>query len=381
MEQVKNVVGTLLQAAAMSGNLPQSSKSESTGDDFQKLMDKAASGAGKDPPADAPQKAETPAADKTVEPPARKEDALSQIKKMLEQQGAFVYQPNWPCIVIDMKTGETTAVYNPGEYVMVYTGEYFQAVPTADLEPWQQAQLKQLMIDPNPVDVSDPKLEAMLKATAPDADTSPASILENAVADQFGKVIRQTSKELGHDSQEGDAEMKLLDAEQAPQQLFRDVEAAPIKVGETYQPEQVEKADVPQQIDSRVLQAIENGESSVRVELTPEYLGSVTVEISRSADGILKVALSAHSSETRGLLERHASDLQGLLGRGSNQTIEVEVQRQSEGQQSQNQQNYDGHNGQDHSGQERHRRRDEQHSRDFAQQLRLGLIPTDVEAI
>ena len=381
MEQVKNAVGTLLQAAAMSGNLPQSSKSESTGDDFQKLMNKAASGAGKETPADAPPKSEAPAADKTVETPARKEDALSQIKKMLEQQGAFAYQPNWPCTVIDMKTGETTAVYNPGEYVMVYTGEYFQAVPTADLEPWQQAQLKQLMIDPNPVDVSDPKLEAMLKATAPDADTSPAAMLESAVADQFGKVIRQTSKELGPDSQEGDAEMKLLDAEQAPQQLFRDVEAAPIKVGETYQPEQAEKADVPQQIDSRVLQAIENGESSVRVELTPEYLGSVTVEISRSADGILKVALSAHSSETRGLLERHASDLQGLLGRGSNQTVEVEVQRQSEGQQSQNQQNYDGHNGQDHSGQERHRRRDEQHSRDFAQQLRLGLIPTDVEAI
>ncbi len=382
MEQVKNAVGTLLQAAAMQTGLPQGSKSEGTGDDFQKLMDKAAAASGKKPDTQTPAKADTPTTEKTGEAPVGKEDALSRIKKMLEQHGTFAFQPNWQNICIDMESGETTAVYNPGEWVMVFTGEEFEAVPTADLEPWQQAQLKQLLVDPNPIDVSDPKLEAMLKATAPDADTSPAAMLENAVAGQFGKVIRQTSKELGADSQEGDAGTKLLDADQAPQQLFRDVESTPIKVGEAYQPEQAEKADVPQQVDNRVLQALESGESSVRIELTPEYLGSVTVEISRSADGILKVALSAHSSETRGLLERHASDLQGLLGRGSNQTVEVEVQRQSESQQGQNQQNYDGHNGQDHSGQEQqHRRRDEQHSRDFAQQLRLGLIPTDVEAI
>ncbi len=40
MEQVNNAVGTLLQAAAMQGSVPQGSKSEGTSDDFQKLLDR-----------------------------------------------------------------------------------------------------------------------------------------------------------------------------------------------------------------------------------------------------------------------------------------------------------------------------------------------------
>ncbi|MCM1148791.1 MAG: flagellar hook-length control protein FliK [Butyricicoccus sp.] len=378
MEQVNNQVGTLMQATAMAATV-QSGKSENTGDDFQKLLDKKTqSVSGKDSSAEAPVKSET-AVSKPEKAAGKEEDSLSKIKKMLEQHGTFAFQPNWQNICIDLETGETTAVYNPGEWVMVFTGEKFEAVPTVDLEPWQQAQLKQILIDPNPIDVSDPKADAMLKATAPGADYSPAAILEKAVADQAGKAVTFTAEPVFDEDSGGEGEFKILDAEQAPQKLFHDVKAAPIKVAE---PEQTQKTDVPRQLDKGIAQAIENGESTVRVELNPASLGSVTVEISRSAEGILKVALSAHSSETRGLLERHASDLQGLLGRSTSQTVEVEVQRQSESQQNQNQQNYDGHNGHNQHGQEQHRRRhDEQRSRDFAQQLRLGLIPTDVEAI
>ncbi len=376
MEQVNNQVGSLMQSAALA-NAVQSGKSESTGDDFQKLLDKKTQSVpGKESRAEAPAKSET-AVSKPENTTGKKEDSLSRIKKMLEQHGAFAFQPNWQNICIDLETGETTAVYNPGEWVMVFTGEKFEAVPTTDLQPWEQAQLKQLLIDPNPIDVSDPKADAMLQATAPGADNSPAALLEKVVAEQTGKTVALTT-ELNPE-EDGDGEFRILDAEQAPQRLFHDVKAAPIKVAE---PEQTQKADVPQQLDKGIAQAIENGESTVRVELNPASLGSVTVEISRSAEGILKVALSAHSSETRGLLERHAGDLQGLLGRSTNQTVEVEVQRQSESQQNQNQQNYDGHNGHNQNGQEnRHRRHDGQHSRDFAQQLRLGLIPTDVEEI
>lgn len=379
MEQIKNAVGALMQAAAMAAGQPQSSKSESASDDFQKLMDKAASGTVREKRTEKPQKTETPSAGRTEKAPAQKEDSLAKIKKMLEQNGAFAFQPSWQNICVDMETGETTAVHNPGEWVMVFSGGIFEAVPITDLEGWQQAQLKQLLIDPNPIDVSDPKLDAILQATAPGADNSPAALLEKVVAEQTGKSVSLTSKQPDADEQEGDAELKLTDAGQAPQQLFRDLEAPPIKVAE---PEPAEQADIPQQLDKGISQAIGNGESTVRIELNPEYLGSVTVEISRSAEGILKVALSAHSSETRGLLERHATDLQGLLGRNTNQTVEVEVQRQSESQQGQNQPNYDGHNGHDRGQEQQNRRRDDgQRSRDFAQQLRLGLIPTNAEEL
>lgn len=391
MEQVNSMMDALMQTAIMAANPAQNTKSKGTGDDFRKLMEKSASDAGKDTGTEAQQaaKAGNAAAGNASQAPAQKEDALSKIKKMLEQNGAFAFMPSWPCIQIDMQTGETIAEYAPGEWVMVYTGEEFQAVPAVDLEGWQHAQLMQLVTDTNSIDVSDPRADAILEATAPGADNSPAAMLEKFVADQSGKVAERTAEQNGPKSREFDGELeiaedkiKVLDVEQAPQKLFHDVKAAPIKVGDTYQTEQTESADVAQQIDNGLAQALKNGESTVRVELTPEYLGTVTVEISRSAEGILKVALSAHSIETRGLLERHALALQGLLGNRTNQTVEVEVQRQSEAQQGQNQQSYDGHNGRDHSGQGQNRRRhDEHHSRDFAQQLRLGLIPMDAEAV
>lgn len=391
MEQVNSMMDAMMQTVILASNPAQSAKSKGSGDDFRKLMERSVSDTGEDTGTEASQAVNTgnTAAGNTSQAPAQKEDSLSQIKKMLEQNGAFACMPGWPCIQINMQTGETVASYEPGEWVMVYTGEEFQAVPIVDLEGWQQAQLRQLLIVPHPIDVSDPRADAMLEATAPGADNSPAAMLEKTVADQFGRVVEQTAEKAGPETREFDGErefdggeMKILDVEQAPQKLFHDVKAAPIKVGDVYRPEQAENTDVPQQIDSRLAQALENGESTVRVELKPEYLGAVTVEISRSAEGILKVALSAHSIETRGLLERHASALQGLLGSRTNQTVEVEVQRQSEAQQGQNQHNYDGHNGRDHSGQEQRRRRhDEHHSPDFAQQLRLGLIPMDAEAV
>ena len=129
-------------------------------------------------------------------------------------------------------------------------------------------------------------------------------------------------------------------------------------------------------MDTQLAQALQTGETMVRIQLTPENLGEVTVEITQTADGALRIALSAHNDSTRGLLERHASDLQGMLSNRTEQSVEVSVQRQQESQQNQNQQhNYDGHNGHAQDGQERRRQQREHTSpEDFMQQLRLGLI-------
>ena len=136
---------------------------------------------------------------------------------------------------------------------------------------------------------------------------------------------------------------------------------------------------VAMQVDTGLAQALEKGESMVRIQLNPEHLGSVTVEITHSAEGIIHVALNAHSSETRSLLERHAGELQNLVASRTQQEVEVNVQRQQESQQGQNQ-NYDGHNGHAQDGRERRRQQQEQDSgQDFIQQLRLGLIATDAE--
>lgn len=376
MEQVKNnMTLDILQAIAVQGQLPKAG-GKADGD-FQKLMDKAA--AGKETKAKEAPKAETPQADKTEEAPVQKEDALTRIKKMLEQNGAFAFKPDWPNICIDMETGETTAVYNPGEYVLVYTGEKFEAVPIVDLEPWQQAQLDQLLINPNPIDVSDPELDAILEATAPGADNSPAALLNKVVAEQFGKAADNAVEAVQGEKQDDGPVMEVTGAAQAPQPLFHDVKAAPVKVGEVYDATKTGETNVAKQVDAGVAQALAKGESMVRIQLNPENLGSLTVEITRSAEGIIRVALNAHSGETRGLLERHAGELQGLLSSRTQQNVEVSVQRQQESQQNQNH-NYDGHNGHAQDGEHRQRREQERTgSQDFIQQLRLGLIPADGE--
>lgn len=379
MEQSSNVALNLLQAVASQTQLPKTGKSDGDSD-FQKLMDKAKSG---QPDSEIEQpKADKPAAVEKKDAPAQKEDSLSKIKKMLEQNGsAMAFKPDWTWVKMDLNTGEAIATYNPGEWVMVFTGEGVENVPITDLEPWQQAQLDQLLLDPNPIDVSDPEVDAMLKATAPGADNSPAALLEKITADQFGKEIKQVVQEAQPQTQEDDGQIETFEADQAPQQLFHDVKAAPVKVGEVYQPEQTDKADVAQQIDAGLAQALEKGESMVRIQLTPENLGSVTVEITRSAEGLIRVALNAHSGETRSLLERHAGELQGMLSSRTQQDVEVNVQHNQESQQNQNQQNpYDGRSGHGQGGQEERRqsrREQSEHGQDFMQQLRLGLIPAD----
>lgn len=379
MEQTNNVALNLLQAVASQAQLPKTGKSDGDSD-FQKLIEKAKSGQPDSEIQERP-KTEKPAAVEKKDAPAQKEDSLSKIKKMLEQNGAFAYQPNCPCVCIDMETGETTAVYNPGEYVLVHTGEgAFEMAPTVDLEPWQEVQLKQLLLDPSPIDVRDPKVDAMLEATAPGADNSPAALLDRVVTDQFGKVMKQTAEELQPRLQEDDGEIEAIDADQGPQQLFHDVKAAPVKVGDTYDVEQADKADVARQIDAGLAQALAKGESMVRIQLTPESLGSVTVEITRSAEGLIRVALNAHSGETRSLLERHAGELQGMLSSRTQQDVEVSVQHNQESQQNQNQHPYDGRNGHGQGGQEERRqsrREQSEGGQDFMQQLRLGLIPAD----
>lgn len=381
MEQTNGIGMALLQTIAGQTQLP---KTGGETDDFQKLLEEKSQE--KDPLLEQPPKAEakptTPAKKTDSKTPVQKQENPLERAKKLAEQGAWFTQPQIGWADVNLETGETIAVYQPGEYVLAHLGGQTKVIPTAGMEPWEQLQLQQLMNNSGQViDVSDPEADAMLEATDPTVEHGPAELLEKVVDEQAGKTVRQAVEEVQPQEEDGDAQVELLDSQQAPRQLFRDVEAAPVKVGETYDAQQAKEPDVAKQIDTQLAQALQKGESMVRIQLNPERLGSVTVEITRSAEGILHVALSAHSAETRGLLERHAGDLQGMLS-SRGQEVQVDVQRQQESQQGQNQQhqNYDGHNGHAQDGQERRQQRREHTStQDFMQQLRLGLIPADGE--
>ena len=374
MEQT-NMVLTMFQTMAAQGMAPKTGKAgDKAAGDFQKLLDQKSQSSA--PKSDAPveQKPKTDAAsNQKEEEPVQSDDPLEQVEKLAEQ-GYAVLQPSIAAMTLDGQT------YQPGEYVIAWKGSDVQFIPVTDLDESQMQQLKQLLTEPmQTIDVSDPEADALLEMTAPGADLSPAHLLEKALDDQAGEVVQQVVEEVNPQQKDENQAVEVVDVEQAPQQLFHDVKAAPIKVGETYTEQPVDEANVVGQVDTQLAQALQTGETMVRIQLTPENLGEVTVEITQTADGALRIALSAHNDSTRGLLERHASDLQGMLSNRTEQSVEVSVQRQQESQQNQNQQhNYDGHNGHAQDGQEPPRQQREHTSpEDFMQQLRLGLISDD----
>ena len=392
MEQVKNrMTLDILQATAAQNQPPKTGGKDKGDGDFRKLMDKAAGG--KDTKAE--EVSEAPSAEKAGSgkaekaPVQKEENSLERIKKLLEQ-GGIALQPN---IAVILPDGQ---MYQPGEYVEVWTRTGVEFIPVTDLDDAQLGQLQQLLSSVDPlgtIDVSDPEADAMLELTDPTVDHSPAALLEKVTAEQFGKTAGDAAAKTVRPEAEVRAEVvevveqdgeplteteKVTDVQQAPQPLFHDVKAAPVKVGEVEHAPEGQEASVARQVDYGVAQALEKGESMVRIQLEPENLGSVTVEITRSAEGIIRVALNAHTGETRNLLERHAGELQGLLSNRTQQSVEVNVQRQQESQQNQNH-NYDGSNGHGQDGEHHQRRQQREQSDgvDFIQQLRLGLIPAD----
>ena len=109
------------------------------------------------------------------------------------------------------------------------------------------------------------------------------------------------------------------------------------------------------QIGDKLTETLANGETRVELQLTPDHLGKITIELTQSSDGALHVSLFAENSQTKVMLERDMAGLQGLLNQNVRQDVQVEVSQQQENR-----------------GQEQ--RQNRQQGEDFLDQLRLGLI-------
>ena len=201
---------------------------------------------------------------------------------------------------------------------------------------------------------------------APEAAQKPEERTVEVKA-ETGEAVREdadTAKTAGTEEPQGG------ETEAAP--VFEDVKAVPVKVGEAPRAEQpVEKQIVP-----KLSEALAQGETRVELQLSPENLGKVTVEMTWSKDGALVVQMHAENRGTQDLLSRSTGELAQLLGRESQQEVRVEVPRQEE---SQRQDLYEQQQQQHQQHRQEQRRRQEAAGEDFLQQLRLGLIPLDGE--
>lgn len=173
----------------------------------------------------------------------------------------------------------------------------------------------------------------------------------------------------------GTEETPELQGAETETPVFEDVKAVPVKVGEA--PRAAEAGEpVEKQIGSGLTEALRGGETRVELQLTPENLGKVTVELTWSKDGGLVVQLHAENRETQNLLSKNTAGLEQLLGREAQQEVRVEVPRQEE---SQRQDLYEQQQEQHQRRQQEQRQKHETGGEDFLQQLRLGLVPLDGE--
>lgn len=165
----------------------------------------------------------------------------------------------------------------------------------------------------------------------------------------------------------GDSEMELEGDVETP--LFRKVEAAPVKVAE---PVNTQQPDMEAQIADRLMKAVNAGDQTVTIQLTPENLGTITAQITRTAEGALQILLQASNSEAANLLNSHASNLAAVL-QSNGQTVTVEVQHAEESTDAQ-EQGDPGTNPDEKGGnQQQEQKKEEAISDDFLQQMRLGL--------
>lgn len=222
------------------------------------------------------------------------------------------------------------------------------------------------------------------QTTVQQGETQPVQATVQSAESQSQSQL-ENQPQTGKDSASADVTVEVSEgAAQASQPVFSQVDSIPVKVSDVPAEESSgETPSVETQVFHGVEDAVKQGDSKVTLQLTPENLGSVTVELTRGTDGALHVVLTAERMQTQNLLEKHMAGLQSMLANNSQEPVEIQVQRQQESQ-AYDSHNYDGSSGNGKEGyqqQDQNQQRQRQQGSDFLQQLRLGLIPMDATIV
>lgn len=156
----------------------------------------------------------------------------------------------------------------------------------------------------------------------------------------------------------------------------RETEQTMIKVGDGDMLDATEP-EFDTKLAKQIETALDRGQQKVTVQLTPEHLGKITIEMSKNDNGLLNVVLRTENEHTAHLLREQTSVLSNLLQHGGQDEVRVQVAQpqEAETQWKQPDQEQNGHNQQ--SQQQQKGKRDE--TEQFLQQLRLGLLTQSEE--
>ncbi len=375
MEMTNKMVDQMLaSAAAQMIKLPQAAKGQKAeagqeGKDFESMMQRKYQEAGKsgeteEVPQEAEPKAQT--GEPAGEDPKAVEARQALAAAMLLQRPAEAAEE----AVVQTQEEAVQAVPQAAEAVQVPETQ----VPQTDVElPQAQPQTE------IPAAREGRETVQLPEQTLPQAETAQSKpVLQDSPAPQKAEletaraVVRQTGAEETGKTEEAPKE--------AP--LFDQVDGTPFKVAAAHaKPLELNAPDAPEQLAEHIRVAVKAGIERVEMVLSPANLGKLTVEITRSENGVISVVLSAAEPKTAAMLERHAGNLQQLLEANTQSEVRLEVRS---GEESQRQfldpDDAQGRQNQQQQGQHRQERRREADDRDFIHQLRLGLIgPEETE--
>ena len=76
---------------------------------------------------------------------------------------------------------------------------------------------------------------------------------------------------------------EIPDEAVAQEPVFQEVETAPVKVGETYEPVDTQEPDMEAKLADTIRTAVQSGAEKVEIRLMPENLGRLTIEMTRDS--------------------------------------------------------------------------------------------------
>lgn len=252
-------------------------------------------------------------------------------------------------------------------------------------QPVQQTAQTELFAAETPAAETAQALAQPTDVQAVDASAAEAAMPEQADL-TAPKEVTQSQSETTDRQQNGEltdrgGRADDVKVENAPQQteqpVFHEVKSVPVKVGETMETADAESPKLDAQLAQSVTSALKNGAKQVKLQLNPENLGTLTIDLTRTQDGALQVVLHTTTEKAADLLGRHAESLGAMLQNNTQTAVTVQVQRQEQPQQFQQFQQNAQHQQQE---QPRHNSR-RQSEEDFLQQLRLGLVTLEELAV
>lgn len=276
-------------------------------------------------------------------------------------------------------TAETAAEAPEAEMPILETETEMETAPEEAPVPETAPQFKEIAVEREAPKTAEAVQEQAAEERPVETTERPTEIQQEAPVEDVEKTtetgeLRDVRPADEAEKPEDEVPEEAVE-QQNPQQIFHDVKATPVKVGETYQAVDTQEPEMDGKLAATILESLENGAESIQIQLAPANLGALTIQMTRDVSGALQVVLHASNPRAAAILGQHLDGLHTALQTyGNNQPVHVEVQRNNESQEQHmfQQANPDGH-GQRQNREQEKAREDEESGEDFMQKLRLGL--------